>query len=210
MTNTQFWAQIESAWQAVGGMEEARQQLMAGTLPKDGIEALERAMGRMAQALREQLGLLSAKDLMAFDRLLERKLHDLDREELHWFADGTDDGFLYGRGFIVAAGERYYQEILADPFMALPNRNCEVMCYVSRQIYDEKFGQMPFSDISRESCRNEAGWSSLHRQQEKKQKQEKQKTRRVAELSVTWRWGKPDEPPSYSLVAHATLHVKAG
>ncbi len=44
---------------------------------------------------------------MAFDRMLERKLplYNVDRQEIQEVTDGSDDGFLYARGFIVALGE---------------------------------------------------------------------------------------------------------
>ncbi len=46
---------------------------------------------------------LPAEELLAFDRILERNQYDIDCAEIHENIDGSDDGFLYARGFIVAA-----------------------------------------------------------------------------------------------------------
>ena len=57
-------------------------------------------------ALQAALDLLPKDELLQFDRILERKLYDIDRSEIHEYTDGSDDGFLYCRGFgigIVAA-----------------------------------------------------------------------------------------------------------
>jgi hypothetical protein len=32
------------------------------------------------------------------------------------------------------------------------------MCYLSFHLHEEKFGEAPPSDISRESCSNKSGW----------------------------------------------------
>jgi hypothetical protein len=98
---------------------------------------------------------------LAFDRILERKLYDLDRAEIHEHTDGSDDGFLYARGFIVAAGKDYYDAVLAKPSTARMDLECEEMCYLSWELYEENFGVLPPSEISRESCSNTAGWPSL-------------------------------------------------
>ena len=94
-----------------------------------------------------------------FDRILERKLWDIDRAEIQKFTDGSDDGFLYARGFIVAAGRDFYDAVNATPERARMDIECEDMCYLSYHVYVERFGEMPRSDITRESASNPAGWS---------------------------------------------------
>ena len=98
---------------------------------------------------------------MEFDRILERKLYDIDRAEIQEHTDGSDDGFLYCRGFIVAAGAGYYDAVNADPSVAIMDLECEEMCFLSWHLYREKFGEMPDSGISRESGSNKAGWPDL-------------------------------------------------
>jgi hypothetical protein len=41
------------------------------------------------------------------------------------------------------------------------DQECEEMCYLSWRLYDEKFGEMPPSDICRETGSNTAAWPPL-------------------------------------------------
>ena len=161
MDETRFWAMIEKAWKIVDEQAKRRKKLVAGKLSGDDAEDLVDDMHDMILEMREALGKLSAEDLLAFDRILERKLYDIDRAEIQEHTDGSDDGFLYCRGFIVAAGKGYYDAVNAKPSIAMMDLECEEMCYLSSQIYEEKFGEMPRSGISRESCSNTAGWPDL-------------------------------------------------
>jgi hypothetical protein len=161
MDETRFWAMIETAWQAVGGKTKTRQRLADGKLSEEKAEELVESLDEVIPALREQLDQLSSPDLVAFDRILERKLFDIDRAEVQEHTDGSDDGFLYARGFIVAAGKGYYDAVNARPAVAVSDLECEEMCYLPSQIHEEKFGPVPESDISRESCSNKAGWPDL-------------------------------------------------
>ncbi|MEI6432498.1 MAG: hypothetical protein WCP07_09985, partial [bacterium] len=85
---------IESAWEAIGGKVKARQKLATGKLSEDRAEALQEILEDVIPALQKRLDLLGAEDLLAFDRILERKLYDIDREDIHAYTDGSDDGFL--------------------------------------------------------------------------------------------------------------------
>lgn len=161
MDENRFWSLIESAWQTVGGKTRTRLKLAEGKLSEDRAETLMESLEEVIPTLQTQLDRLSAEELLAFDRILERKLYDLDRAEIQEHTDGSDDGFLYARGFIVAAGKGYYDAVNARPATALMNLECEEMCYLSWHRYREKFGEMPASGISRESCSNKAGWPDL-------------------------------------------------
>ena len=158
MDENRFWTMIETAWQTVSGKSDVRQQLAEGKLSEEMAETLLESLEEVISALSEQLEQLSAMELLDFDRILERKLYDIDREEIHLYTDGSNDGFLYARGFIVAAGKGYYDAVNAKPSVALMDLECEEMCYLSCHIYDEKFGEMTQSGISRESFSNDAGW----------------------------------------------------
>ena len=129
-----------------------------GILSQDKSEDLIEDLEDVIPRLRAQLALLSARDLLAFDHILERKLYDLDRAEIQEYTYGSEDGFLYARGFIVAVGKEYYNAVLTKPAIALADFECEEMCYLSRHLYEENFGALPISEISRESCSNKAGW----------------------------------------------------
>jgi hypothetical protein len=76
--------------------------------------------------------------------------------------DGSADGFLYARGFIVALGRDYYDAVDADPAKAIIDCELESMCYFFAHLQERKHGTWPEtgSGISRESAANPAGWGS--------------------------------------------------
>jgi len=161
MNEQRFWTLIEEGWQVAGGMEKERDQLLSGELSENDANQLMDASGAMVETLREKLAALNQDELLQFDRILERKLYDIDRAEIQERTDGSEDGFLYARGFIVAAGKAYYDAVHAKPAIAMMDLECEDMCYLSWHVYRERFGEMPKSAISRESCSNQAGWPDL-------------------------------------------------
>ena len=101
------------------------------------------------------------EEIVVMDRVLERKLYDIDRSDIQEVTDGSDDGFLHARGFIVAMGKAFYDAVLANPEVAICDAECEEMCYLPSHSHDERFGAWPDtgSGISRESCSNKAGWA---------------------------------------------------
>jgi hypothetical protein len=106
---------------------------------------------------------LTGEELTALDRVVERKLYDIDSAGLHAVTGGSQDGFLYARGFIVAMGRRFYHAVAADVRMAVPWAELEEMCYLFAHLYHERYGSFPGtgSGISRESCSNLAGWPDI-------------------------------------------------
>ena len=159
MDEARFWSMIEDAWNSAGGKVKARAKLAAGKLAEEKAAELQEALDDdVVPALEAQLRRLSADELLAFDRVLERKLYAIDRAEVQEHTDGSDDGFLYARGFIVAAGRGYYDAVDATPSVALMNLECEEMCFLSTNVYQEKYGELPASEISRGSHSNAAGW----------------------------------------------------
>ena len=158
MNEERFWAMIATAWQSVGGKVKTRQKLAKRKLPEEDAEELVESLDSVLLELTNQLNLLPKAELLAFDRILEHKLYDIDRAEVQQHTDGSDDGFLYARGFIVVVGQGYYEAVDAEPATALMDLECEEMCYLSARLYEEKFGEPPPSAISRESGSNKAGW----------------------------------------------------
>src|SRR5688500_561787 len=115
MDDNRFWKMIEDAWRDVEGAAGARKKLAAGKLDEDAaMELADRSGQELVPALRAALERLPQDALLAFDRILERKLYDIDRADVHAHTDGSDDGFLYARGFIVAAGKAYYDAVAKD------------------------------------------------------------------------------------------------
>jgi hypothetical protein len=157
MDENRFWSIMELAWQMVGCEAQFRQHLTEGSLSREKVSVLLELLGKVIGALDSQLDQLSAKELLDFDRILERKLYEIDRRGIHDYSGGSDDGFLYIRGFVVAAGKEYYEAVSTNPAI-VKGLECQDICYLSRNLYEDKFGMMSPSEISRESCSNELGW----------------------------------------------------
>jgi len=160
-----FWNLIESAWTALGPQPASLRQAQVDRDPRSDevdVYALDAWLDPFLDRLRELCSDLSREDLVDLDRVLERKLYDIDREDIHTVADGSDDGFLYCRGYIVALGRAFYEAVSADPAVAVPDAECEAMCYFYAHLHHERFGEWPQtgSGISRESTTNTSGWPS--------------------------------------------------
>lgn len=159
MDDKRFWSMIEDAWRDVEGSAAARTKLGQGKLDEEGaMELAQQSLDEFVPALQAALEQLPKDELLQFDRILERKLYDIDRAEIQEHTDGSDDGFLYARAFIVAAGQAYYEAVSKDPSRAIMELECEDLCYLPVRVYSEKFGKMPDSGISRETGFNKAGW----------------------------------------------------
>jgi uncharacterized protein DUF4240 len=156
-----FWGLVEAAW-ALAGPETNGARLALSVAPAGKSAGVDEALVGFLERLTASCVALSSEELTDLDRVLERKLYDIDREDIHEFTDGSDDGFLYARGFIVALGRRYYEAVAADPRLAVLDAECEEMCYFFAQLHKERFGTWPAtgSGISRESASNQAGWHS--------------------------------------------------
>jgi hypothetical protein len=161
-----FWQLIESAWAELGPEPAAiRRSLVDRSPDPDGedseaLYALDSWLDKFMERLRAGSAGLSAAELTDLDRVLERKLYDIDREDIHEFTDGSDDGFLYARGFIVAAGREFYEAVKANPAMAIMDAECEGMCYFFAHLHNDRFGHYAEtgSGINRETQNNRAGW----------------------------------------------------
>ncbi|MEV6346753.1 hypothetical protein [Actinoplanes sp. NPDC051851] len=158
-----FWSLLESAWEACGPEAQRAREALVSRDPaadEDGVDALDTWIKQFLANLESLSVDLSSDELTDLDRVLERRLYDIDREEIHEFTDGSDDGFLYCRGFIVAAGRRFYDAVDAAPGMAVLDAECESMCYFFANIHHKRFGDYPDtgSGISRESGSNPTGW----------------------------------------------------
>ena len=150
-----LWEMIEDAWAtAAPKLAKARAKPTEKELSK-----LDAGAEKMCDVLRTALKKLDKDALLAVDRQLERALYQIDRQEIQEVTDGSDDGFLYCRGFIVAMGKTFYDAVDKDPSKAICDAECEEMCYLPWHVYREKFGEPPSSKISRESCSNEDGWA---------------------------------------------------
>jgi hypothetical protein len=161
-----FWATIEEAWsKAPAEAHAARARLLTsdGTARLKASDELDTHFETMFAALRAILTGYTSRQLCVWDAHCERALYDIDREDVHVVLDGSDDGFLYGRGYVVAAGRKYYDAVSKDPgTYAIEDIGCEDMCYFGAHLHQDRFGEwVKRTEISRESCSNAAGWKKV-------------------------------------------------
>ncbi|MFC5664864.1 DUF4240 domain-containing protein [Kitasatospora misakiensis] len=117
------------------------------------------------------------EEIVGFGERFAEALYGLDREEY-----GTqravdpddpeeeplplsDDGFLYARAAVVAAGRAAYEQVRADPalFAAHSFRSGESLLYAHEEAYETATGE-EWEHVTRydfESCSNREGWPNL-------------------------------------------------
>src|SRR5262249_29693965 len=157
MDEARFWSLIERASPTTHEATVLRQMAFSGEL--DDSDERYAVQKQLFDNLTTALDQLDADDLLTFDRILERKLYDIDRADIHEYTDGSDDGFLYCRGFIVSMGRDYYETVQTDPARAVMDVEFEELCYHSYWLYEQKYGPMPPSEISRETGSNPKQWT---------------------------------------------------
>lgn len=159
-----LWSLIETAWAPLGpDVRQARQALVirpAGSQAATSV--VMGALRRFLDVLADRCRTLTGVELTCLDRVVERRLWEIDRASIHAVTGGSDDGFLYARGFIVAMGREYYNAVADNPDMAVLDAECEEMCYFFAHLHRARFGDFPQtgSGISRESGQNLVGWLS--------------------------------------------------
>jgi hypothetical protein len=160
MDEQKFWRLIEDAWKSRPLLNDLRQQALQTNDP-DLFEGLSFGLDdEVTEGLEESLGKLNKEELTGFIHILEEKLHRIDREEIHAYTDGSDDGFLYCRGFIVGMGETYYTMVDKNPAKATMDAEAESVCFTGYQVYKARFGEdfEKNSIHSTESGSNSLGW----------------------------------------------------
>jgi hypothetical protein len=158
-----FWQLIDAAWERLGEEPAAlRRELLSRDYEEEASYAIEEWLDPFLDALRDSCEELSSEELTDLDRVVERKLYDIDREDLHAVTDGSDDGFLYCRGFVVALGREFYAAVVEEPRVAMVDAECEDMCYFFADLHAKRFDDYPEtgSAISRETGSNPVGWTS--------------------------------------------------
>jgi hypothetical protein len=162
MNEQKFWEIIETAWQSLPLLNELRQQALQSN-ESSLFEGLSFGLDdEVVEEMESQLEKLSEEELTAFNHLMEEKLYTIDREEIHANTDGSDDGFLYCRGFIVGMGEQYYNTVNENPASATMDAEAESVCFVGYTVFKKRFGKefKRYTTHSIESCSNAKGWPS--------------------------------------------------
>jgi len=132
MNKDEFWRLIEES--GAGGASDADCTAQAE---------------RLTRTLAEQ----SLAEIFAFNRLLSEYLQSSYRNGLWEISsivnrdDGSEDGFEYFRGWLIAQGRTYFEQAVANPERAADRAEpadpayCEAMLYVAREAYQVRTGQ---------------------------------------------------------------------
>lgn len=139
MNDPKFWELIDHAWDNLD-VAQARLDALDPARKDEAVAALVEKIELMAANLEASLEKLNEADLVTFDALMERKLYDLDRPDVHAHLEGSDDGFMYGRGFVVAVGRDYYRAVNANPSLGSTEGEAETLCYIGANVYEERTG----------------------------------------------------------------------
>lgn len=167
-----FWTSIEDAWTAAAqtlpeadqsSISSARSTLISpDAAPEDRLAAvstLDKAEPAFLEAIRTYLSMLTQGDIAQWDEHCAQALYAIDTAAIHEVLDGSDDGFLYTRGFVVSQGKKYWQLVKEDvETYGIDGAECESFCYIAAHYANEKFGEWPKASVSRESCSNAEGW----------------------------------------------------
>ncbi len=156
MNEEYFWSIIEAAWPSTVGTTADRLRAFEGV--PTGRTNTFRHVARMLNNLEDTLDLLDADSLLLFNHILHQKVYDLDQAAIHVYVRRSADGFLYFRGFVVAMGRAYYEALLTDHSKARTVFECESILYLARQVYEDKFGDMPWPEFCIETGSNPVGW----------------------------------------------------
>lgn len=162
MTEKIFWETIESSWADSPELYALREEALE-TNDEELLEELSQGIDdKIVESYNKRLFSFGKEDFTGFIHILEEKLFNIDREEIQEFTDGSDDGFLYCRCFIVGMGEKYYNLIDKNPSKATMDLEAEIFGFSAYTIYQEKFGEEFERDsiYCIESGSNTEGWNS--------------------------------------------------
>lgn len=159
MKEEQFWKIVEQSWEDSPQIKKQRDEA------KDNEESLEQLSYKLEEDITEnyikRLSKLGKEELTEFIHFLEERIYHIDRKEIHTYTDGSDDGFLYCRCFILGMGKDYYNSIDKNPSKAKFDLEAEGFGFSAYQVYEELFNEEfdRYSSHSMESCSNSNGWS---------------------------------------------------
>jgi len=141
MTENEFWEIIEASWADSPKLNKIRMKAVK-TNDEELLEELsDKLQGTILKNYHKRLFELEKDAITNFIHILEEKLYKIDREEIHEYTDGSDDGFLYCRCFILAMGKEYYEIIDNDPSAATMDLEAESFGFAAYEIYKKKFGE---------------------------------------------------------------------
>lgn len=161
MSLENFWKVIEQSWQDSPELDSKRME----ALETNDEDLLEELMEDLEESILEnyqkRLAQLSKEELTGFIHTLEERFYHIDRQEIHDYTDGSDDGFLYCRCFIIGMGRAYYDMIDKTPSKAY-DMEAESFGFAAHDVYEKRFNA-EFARNSQhciESCSNTEKWDS--------------------------------------------------
>ncbi|MCK7556735.1 DUF4240 domain-containing protein [Chitinophaga sedimenti] len=160
MDQKQFWQVIESAWDEHPEAKALRTKALEENDVEDIITLGDEVADNIADALTEKLYELEKEELEGFILNMEERLHHIDRRDIRARTDGSDDGFLYCRCFIVGMGEAYYNKADKDPEILYSDVEAEGIGFLAYGVYADRY-DMDFERNSQHniaSGSNKAGW----------------------------------------------------
>jgi hypothetical protein len=160
MNDFKFWQIIEDAWAASPALLEMRNNALR-TNDAILIEDLTgEVYGAITNNIRDILLGFDKEQLTAFNHIMEKKLFQIDRKDIQAYTDGSDDGFLYCRCFIVGMGKAYYEMIEENPSKATCDAEAEIVGFIGYIVYQELFAEEfeRYTVHNIESCSNAEGW----------------------------------------------------
>ncbi|MCD8447693.1 DUF4240 domain-containing protein [Tenacibaculum finnmarkense] len=158
MKEGKFWEIIEESWK---DSPEIKKQRDEANNDEASLEQLSyRLDGNITENYIKRLSKLKKEELTEFIHIFEGKMYHIDRKEIHTYTDGSDDGFLYCRCFILGMGKDYYELIDTTPSLAKFDLEAEGFGFSAYQVYEELFNEEfdRYSKHSMESCSNPVGW----------------------------------------------------
>lgn len=139
----QFWEFIEEAWSAIPELKGRRSELAqvrGEKEPNQLAKTLESAIRDFVYPeLEKHLLQMSKDEYSQFLGILKKRLTELDKKEIYKYVDGSDDGFLYSRGFIIGMGRDYFHAILNDPSLGTLYLESEEFGYFIQHLFDKRF-----------------------------------------------------------------------
>ena len=97
MTDTTFWELIDLAWSDSPDLHDKRKLALETNDEELLLELSEKLSTTILENYNSRLLSLDKGDLVSFIHILEEKLYRIDRQDIHEYTDGSDDGFLYCR-----------------------------------------------------------------------------------------------------------------
>lgn len=158
-----YWQIIELAWEANQELKTRRNELTTlegikrpGKLGKQ----IEKCMNdEIYPVFETRLAELPMDDLLQFTELHRVNLFTIDRFDIGKYLGGSDDGFLYSRGFVIGLGKESYCRINDNPRLGTLGLESEGFAYMPFTIFSMKYDVRIMSkDPDYETGSNRLGW----------------------------------------------------